>query len=151
MLIVKSNFLNTFDIVLLIINLVNYAIPCSYYVTDSEAIIQLSISTYEFHCFIAHDDYTYNPISILSRPRIKPKSFHFRLKWMYWGIYTQLERQMGRGQDFCHVLFLNQKGLTIQNNNIKQHSSDVSRPLVVPKSFLAIRRFSPHPEHPETL
>ena len=151
LLIVKPDFFDTFDIVLLIIHLVNYTIPRSYYVTDPKAIIQLSVPTYEFHCFIAHDDYTYNPISIPSPPTHHAQTPHSRLKWTYLGVADQLERQMGLGQDFCHVLLLKKKRLTIQNNNIKQHSCDVSRPLVVPKSFLAIRCFSPHPEHPETL
>ena len=72
LLIVKPDFFDTFDIVLLIIHLVNYTIPRSYYVTDPKAIIQLSVPTYEFHCFIAHDDYTYNQISMPSRPRNTP-------------------------------------------------------------------------------
>jgi len=120
LLIVEAYFLDTFDIVLLIIDLINYTIAGAYYVADPEVIVQLSISTYEFHCFIVHHDYTYNQIQYhpphLSSPQPrKPRKIAVLSSCTETGTLNGAGSRLGA----CFIFYYG--GLTIPDNNIKQH------------------------------
>ena len=67
--VIESDLLDTLNVVLLVINFVNDTIASSNDMSDLKVLVELTIATYELHCFIVHDDYTYNQISAKSHSR----------------------------------------------------------------------------------
>ena len=54
LLVVETDFFNTFDVVLFVGDLINHAVACAYDLPHFELLVQIFVAAHELNYFIAH-------------------------------------------------------------------------------------------------